>query len=65
MEKFWLVFWGVIFTAGGAGIAALLHGAIWLGALIGLVVYLLLLALLWSGGDGGGFTYIDLDFGSD
>lgn len=20
------------------------------------------LALLWSGGDGGGFTYIDLDF---
>lgn len=62
MQAFWLVFWGIIFTAGGASIAALLHGTIWLGALIGLVVYLLLLALLYSGGDGGGFTYIDLDF---
>jgi len=61
-QTFWLVFWGVVFTVGGAGIAALLHGAIWAGALIGLIVYLLLLAFLYSGGDGGGFTYIDLDF---
>lgn len=58
MQPFWLVFWGILFTAGGAGVAALLHGAIWIGALIGLVAYLLLLALLYS----GGFTYIDLDF---
>lgn len=41
MEYFWEIFWGVIFVAAGAGIAVLFNWAWWIGALIGLGVYLI------------------------
>lgn len=46
MEYFWEIFWGVIFVAGGAAIASLVGWIWWLGALIGLGVYLVILFLV-------------------
>lgn len=46
MEYFWEIFWGVVFVAAGAGIAVLFSWAWWIGALIGLGVYLIGLFLV-------------------
>lgn len=46
MEYFWEIFWGVIFVAAGALIAPVIGWTWWLGALIGLGVYLLILFLV-------------------
>ncbi len=59
-EVFWLVFWGVMSIIAGAVVAVLVHGTWWIGALIGLGIYLLIL-LLGSTGGNGTFIYIDLD----
>lgn len=61
-DRFWLVFWGVVATALGAGVAILVNGIWWVGALIGLAIYLVTLLLIFTGGDGGSGIFIfDLD----
>lgn len=49
MEYFWLIFWGVIATALGAGVAVLIGWAWWIGAIIGVVIYLLCLVAFNTG----------------
>lgn len=46
MEHFWEIFWGVVFVAAGAAIASAASWIWWLGALIGLGVYLVVLFLV-------------------
>ena len=46
MTYFWESFWGVIFVAAGATIASVVGWIWWLGALIGLGVYLVVLFLV-------------------
>jgi len=60
MEYFWEIFWLVVFVAGGAGIAVLISWAWWIGALIGLAVYLILLFLVKAGGPDGVLAIIDI-----
>jgi hypothetical protein len=60
-DTFWLVFGGVVAIVLGVIIAVLTQGVWWIGGLIGLGVYLLILLMGFTGGDGG-FTYIDIDF---
>lgn len=43
MTYFWEIFWGVVFVAAGASIASVVGWIWWLGALIGLGVYLVIL----------------------
>lgn len=56
-----VVFWGLMATLFGAGIAVLLNGVWWAGAIIGLIVYLIVLAFIYSGGNGPTIFFIDLD----
>lgn len=55
-DYFWLIVGGIAFAAVGATLFHLLLWLWWLGAIAGLVLYLLILA-----GTGGG-TFIFLDF---
>lgn len=60
-ETFWLIFWGVVATLLGIIVALLVNGLWWVGALIGLVVYLIILAFIYSGGDGPTIIFFDFD----
>ena len=60
-DTFWLVFWGVIATLIGVIVALLVQGTWWIGGLIGLAIYLILLLLAYSGGNGPTLFFIDLD----
>jgi hypothetical protein len=57
-DTFWLVFWGVIAAFLGAGVALLIKAAWWIGAIVGVAIYLVVLLF---GGSNGTFIYIDLD----
>jgi hypothetical protein len=54
-DYFWIVVGGIIFAAAGAGLFYLLSWLWWIGAIVGLVVYLLILA----GKAEGSFIFFD------
>lgn len=49
LEYFWEVFFGAVFVGVGSVIALALGGLWWIGAIIGLVVYLLCLLAFKTG----------------
>lgn len=61
MKYFWEIFWLVVFVAAGAFLFPMLLGWLWwVGALIGLGVYLVLLLVVKTGGSEGIVNIIDI-----
>lgn len=60
-EGAWLVFWGVVATALGATVALLVQGIWWIGALIGLAVYLVILLIIYTSGSSPNVFFFDFD----
>lgn len=57
---FWLVFGGIVFTGLGTIGALLLNATWWIGALIGLGIYLLILLMARPGDGGPTFFFFDV-----
>lgn len=61
MEYFWEIFWLVVFVAAGAVLFPMLLSWVWwVGALIGLGIYLVLLLVVKTGGPEGIVSIIDI-----
>lgn len=61
MEYFWEIFWLVAFVAAGAFLFPLfLSWVWWVGALIGLAIYLVLLLVVKTGGPEALVSVIDI-----